>query len=87
MLNCKELTHKIASDLLPAAGPWERFMARLHLLMCHYCRCYERQLRDIGSTARQLGTDSSQDRSRVERLERQILDTLSDGTNDPVDRQ
>jgi hypothetical protein len=87
MLNCKELTHKIASDRLPDAGPWERFTARLHLLMCSYCRRYERQLRDISSTARQLGTDSSQDRSRVERLERQILDTLSNGTKDPVDRQ
>lgn len=83
MLNCKEVVHKLASDHLSAAGPWERFLFRLHLFMCRHCRRYQEQLRDIGSAARKLWSDPSQDRSSMERLKGRILKTLEGG--DPPD--
>ena len=84
MLNCKEAIRKVASDHLLSAGPWERFQVRLHLFLCRHCRCYARQLRDIGSAAHKLWSDPSQDRSSTERLQRQILETLK--TDDPLDQ-
>ncbi|MGF1613718.1 MAG: anti-sigma factor family protein [Gammaproteobacteria bacterium] len=45
MLNCRQVTDR-ASDYLDQALPFgERLQMRLHLLLCHHCRRYLRQLR------------------------------------------
>ena len=45
MLNCRQVTDR-ASDYLDEALPfWERFQMQLHLVLCHHCRRYLRQLR------------------------------------------
>ena len=75
---CRELTRKIASDEFREATLWQRFAVRFHLLMCCHCQRYAKQLREIGSAARTLWSPLSQDRSTIERLERQILEGIPD---------
>ena len=51
MLKCKHVVVK--ADALVDGAPLtkrERFALRLHLLMCHHCRRYVRQLRAMLST-------------------------------------
>ena len=74
MLSCKELTRKIASDELVAAGWRERLPVRLHLLWCRHCRRYMAQMRAIGGAARNLWGPRSQDPQSLKRLEREILE-------------
>ena len=74
MLNCKDVTRKIASDEFREAGWGERLGVRFHLFMCRHCRRYAVQLRVIGAAARKLCGPRSQDPSTLERLERQILE-------------
>ncbi len=79
MACCREVTRKIASDVFREATLWQRLTVRFHLLMCCHCQRYAKQLREIGSAARTLWSPSSQDRSTIERLERQILEGVPDG--------
>lgn len=45
MLNCQQVTER-ASDYLDEALPFSgRLQMRLHLMLCHHCRRYLRQLR------------------------------------------
>ena len=51
MLKCKHVVVK--ADALVDGAPLtrrERFALRLHLLMCHHCRRYVRQLRALLNT-------------------------------------
>ncbi len=82
MLNCKDVTRKIASDEFREAGWGERFAIRLHLFLCRHCRRYAAQLRVIGAAARELCGPSAQDPSTLERLERQILERSRRGAED-----
>lgn len=72
MLKCKHVVVK--ADALVDGAPLttrERFALRLHLLMCHHCRRYVRQLRALLST---LPRDpDALDDART----REILDRLS----------
>ncbi|MED5238436.1 MAG: zf-HC2 domain-containing protein [Pseudomonadota bacterium] len=48
MLKCKEAVEKANALVDGAPLGWrERFALRLHLLMCHHCRRYLRQLRAL----------------------------------------
>ena len=82
MLNCKEVTRKIASDEFREAGWRERLLVRFHLLLCRFCRRYAAQLRLIGAATRELYGPSSQDPSTLERLEGQILARSRPGAED-----
>ncbi len=84
MVNCKEVTRKIASDEFAEAGWKERLAVRLHLLGRHHCRGYAAQLRSIGAAARNLLGSRSQDPSALERFERQILERSLGGPEDPT---
>ena len=84
MLNCKDVTRKIASDEFREAGWRERLLVRFHLLLCRFCRRYAAQLRAIGAAARELCRPLSQDPSTLERLERQILERSPGGPKDPT---
>ena len=75
---CREVTRKIASDEFREANWRQRLAVRFHLLMCCHCQRYAKQLREIGSAARTLWIPPSQDRSTIERLERQILEGVPD---------
>ena len=78
MACCREVTRKIASDEFREANWRQRLAVRFHLLMCCHCQRYAEQLREIGSAARTLWSPPSQDRSTIERLERQILEGVLD---------
>ena len=84
MLNCKDVTRKIASDEFREAGWSERLVVRFHLFMCRHCRRYVAQLRAIGAATRELCGPSSQDPSTLERLERQILEGSHGGPEEPI---
>lgn len=48
MLSCRELVDETTADPdLVSAGHPLRWSIRLHLLMCHHCRRYTRQLRRL----------------------------------------
>jgi len=54
MLSCRELSDR-ASDLLEGrVRQRERVAARMHLLMCRFCREYFRQLRVTIATIRRV---------------------------------
>jgi predicted anti-sigma-YlaC factor YlaD len=56
MLNCREISEH-ASDFLDAALPFRvRLQMWLHLLMCHICREYVRQMALVVRTLRRLPT-------------------------------
>ena len=84
MVNCKEVTRKIASDEFAEAGWKERLAVRLHLLLCRHCRGYAAQLRSIGAAARNLLGSRTQDPSALKRLERKILERSLGGPKDPT---
>ncbi len=77
MLSCEEACRKIASDEYAEAGRWERLHIRFHLWLCGDCRGYARQLREIGTSVRQLAHDTQPQASDIERLESDILAGLS----------
>ena len=84
MLSCKEVTRKIASDELVAAGWRERLPVRLHLLWCRHCRRYMAQMRAIGGAARNLWGPRSRDPEALKRLEREILEYSLGKPEDPT---
>ena len=83
MLNCKDVTRKIASGEFREVGWRERLSVRFHLLLCRLCRRYAAQLRAIGAATRALCGPPAQDPSTLERLERQILERSRRGAQNP----
>jgi hypothetical protein len=74
MLNCREVTAKIARDEFVGA-PWRtRLAMRIHLILCRHCRRYSHQLRAIGEAGREVWGPPPQPLDSSERLERQILE-------------
>jgi hypothetical protein len=75
MLNCREVTRKIASEEFAEAGWRQRLGVRLHLFMCRHCRRYAAQLRAVGRAARSLWTTRPEDEDpdALKRLEEAIL--------------
>jgi len=54
MLTCHEMSER-ASELLEGRARWpDRMAARVHLLMCRFCREYFRQLRVTIATIRRV---------------------------------
>lgn len=45
MLNCKQVFEDADSLLAEELGTWQRLRVQMHLLICHHCRRYVRQLR------------------------------------------
>ncbi len=81
MLSCKEVTRKIASEEFAEARWWQRLGVRLHLPMCRHCRRYAAQLRAMGEFARNLWGSGSEDPDTLKRLERSILQKVSEGSS------
>lgn len=77
MLSCEEACRKIASDEYAEAGRWERFQIRFHLRLCGDCCGYARQLREIGTSVRQLAHETQPQAADIERLGNDILARLS----------
>ena len=84
MLNCKEVTRRLASGEWEEASWSQRLAIRFHLLMCRYCRRYAAQLRAIRATARNLWGPGSEDSDTLDRLESQILGRLPESPGDSM---
>ena len=53
MLKCKEVVEKADALVDGTSLSWrERFALRLHLMMCHHCRRYVRQLQSLVASLR-----------------------------------
>ena len=83
--SCQEVCRKIASDELVEAGLRERLIIRFHLWRCGDCSCYEKQLRTIGTSMRQIAHQESPTPSALERLEQSILDAGTGGSSGRAD--
>lgn len=55
MLNCKEASHLISEREERPLGLRERWGLWLHLLICSYCRRFERQVAMLRRALRELG--------------------------------
>jgi len=56
MLNCRQATEKASALLDGELTRSERWALRLHLMICHHCRRYLRQLRlTLGAVRRLAG--------------------------------
>ena len=76
MLKCRQVEQRIGSDDIRTAGLLERLAVNLHLLMCRHCRNYAKQIRAIGSAAREVFNRSTQDVDALAQLKTRIMDTL-----------
>ena len=78
MLNCRELSYLVSSGELDEAHGWKRLSARLHLVMCRYCRRYESQVLQVNAAARASLRSVQPTVDALERLERRILHRSGD---------
>ena len=53
--------------------------------MCRHCRRHAAQIRAIGTACRQLFRQQVDDPRSLERLQRAILDNVSEGETDPTE--
>lgn len=54
MLNCKQTSHLLSQSLDRKLSRRERFAIRLHLMMCRYCRRFEKQIIALRKGFKQL---------------------------------
>ena len=87
MLTCKEVARRVASGEDEQGSFRQRFVIRLHLLMCSSCRLYVNQMRAMGSAARKAWGRTEEEHGRIEALEKSILQgarTISVDEDDPL---
>jgi predicted anti-sigma-YlaC factor YlaD len=66
MLTCKDASHLISQRLERPLGWRERMGLRLHLLMCQYCRRFERQMALLRTALRKLGERSEAEQQDID---------------------
>lgn len=74
MLQCSEVARLYASDDVHRAGLRTRLMARVHLMMCRFCRRYVRELAAMGHASRDLFGKGPADPTRTEAIIKRVLD-------------
>ena len=72
-MNCRELTRVVASDELVDGARGTRIRAWLHQRLCHYCKEYALQLRQIGAWVRESHGEDDADPVAITRLEHAIV--------------
>ncbi len=74
ILSCKEATER-ASLCLDRQLSWpQRLSLRLHLLICHRCRCYLRQLRFLQQIAPRINQQIEAGTTRLPAEARERID-------------
>jgi hypothetical protein len=71
-MNCREVSRMLAENTFDEGPAWRRLLARLHLLICRYCRRYRLQLR-LMSRAAAAWADRLPDPARLAALEERLL--------------
>ena len=57
MMTCKDVSTLVSSGQLAESPMASRLGARLHLVMCRYCRAFRRQMEAIARAARAAGLE------------------------------
>lgn len=71
MLNCKEVVTILSSK---EPENWrERIQLKFHLLMCHHCAKYAKQIEALKSGVKNIMQKSNVDDSKIKRIEDQVL--------------
>jgi hypothetical protein len=78
MLSCREVHRHAAMGTDADLGGWARLRFRLHLMMCHHCARYVRQVRALGDQARRL-LGREPDPEHCRRLERAVMERWGGG--------
>ncbi len=76
MLKCREVTRMVAADAIGRAGILRRLELRLHLMMCHRCRAYVREIGLIGNVARHLWGSEAEDVESAASVEQRVLQAI-----------
>jgi len=71
-LNCKQVTHIVATGEIEELSWPRRLEMRFHLMMCKHCREYTTQILALGRGARRL-FGFADDPVILERLENEIM--------------
>ncbi len=74
--NCKEVTTLLATSYLEDQTRWRRLQVRFHLMICYFCRKYERQMAHIAIAFRkhvQMVENSTQ----TDLFKARLLNTLT----------
>lgn len=87
MPSCRQVARALSTGELEGSPLSRRLAVRLHLLLCQHCRRYARQIRAIGTAARQVMGGQEGERESLERLRRALLDRATppkgDGAGGP----
>ncbi len=77
MLSCKELVKIVSSD--EHLSPRYKLEIRLHLLMCHHCRKYTKQLEILKAGFKTLLNKKTQDadENKLKEIEDRIIEKIS----------
>jgi len=78
MYSCREVHDHVARGTVDELGGLARLKLRLHLMMCHHCARYVRQLQTLGEHARRM-FGQQPDPERCRRLETAVMARWPDG--------
>ncbi len=84
MMNCKEISRLASERFDRELGLLERMRFRMHVLMCHHCRRYARQLAFLRRAIRRLAAARATRGPRLSAEARaRIARRLDTATQDP----
>lgn len=73
MFSCREVHEIVSKDAFESLGIFARMRFRLHLLMCHHCSRYSRQIASLGEASRRL-LGMEPDPERCRKLEGAVME-------------
>ena len=80
MMNCKEISRKVASSEMDQVSWMKRLSLKLHHLLCRHCRNYSHQISNVGQMAREWAGEISNP-EEVERVKEEVLERVKNGEN------
>ncbi|MBD3220456.1 anti-sigma factor [bacterium] len=72
MYSCHDVQELVTCGTVEELGAWDRLRFRMHLMMCHHCARFVRQVRSLGDAVRRL-LGAPPDPERVQRLEEAVM--------------
>lgn len=72
---CKETARALASG--ETGGALDRFMLRLHLMMCRSCGAFAKHLEALSANMRRLTAGKTLNENELHKLENEVIEKLS----------
>jgi hypothetical protein len=82
MFSCREVHEIVSTGAFEDLGLFARMRFRLHLLMCHHCARYSRQIVSLGQASRRL-LGMPTDPERCRKLESAVMEHFEARRPDP----